>query len=670
MSAARWWTSCWRLGTRSAAWTCCCTARRTWPRTSSRSGVELDRGDVRDADARRRALDGADAVVHLAAIVGDPGLRARSGALQRGQRGGQPRRWWPTPEPRRGAPRVRLHLLQLRPHGRSHRADRRDRRAAPGVALRRAEGGRSRSALLESTRTACPPPACASPPSTASGQRMRFDLTVNEFTRDLWADRKLEVFGEASGARTSTCATRRARWRGARGSPREQVAGEVFNAGHSDENYRKLDLVEIITGQLGRGDVSYVTATRTRATTRSPSRRSGPSSASSRCSAFPTASRRSSGRSRSSASATRSTPATGTRLMADARLIPLFDVQLERAPHRRPWRPRCARAGSPWARAPQDFERGLRRAPRRASTRSRCPAAPRRCTSPTWRPASAPGDEVIVPADHLRGDRRGRATAGPTPVFADVMGPHDLGSTPRTSRAASPPAPRRSARSITVATRPIWTRCASSARSTGMALIEDAAHSPSATPLGDAASSAPTAWRAASASSPTRSSPAARAACWPPTTTGWPTGAQPALARDDLRHLGPPPRPLARLRRGRARLQLPHGRAARGPADGAAGRARGRHRARRRLVHRYRAMLADVEGVTVPYEDDEVDVSSCYVMPVMVDDDELRDPLRQLMLERAPRADQRALPGDPRVHRLRGIARASSRTASSSAARS
>ena len=25
---------------------------------------------------------------------------------------------------------------------------------------------------------------------------MRFDLTVNEFTRDLWADRDLEVFGE------------------------------------------------------------------------------------------------------------------------------------------------------------------------------------------------------------------------------------------------------------------------------------------------------------------------------------------------------------------------------------------------------------------------------------------------------------------------------------------
>ena len=77
---------------------------------------------------------------------------------------------------------------------------------------------------------------------------MRFDLTVNEFTRDLWADRDLEVFGEqfwrpyvhvrdaARGIRTVLDAP-------------VEVAGEVFNVGHSDENYRKLDLVEIISGE-------------------------------------------------------------------------------------------------------------------------------------------------------------------------------------------------------------------------------------------------------------------------------------------------------------------------------------------------------------------------------------------------------------------------------------
>ena len=56
--------------------------------------------------------------------------------------------------------------------------------------------------------------------------------------------------------------------------------------------------------------------------------------------------------------------------------------------------------------------------------------------------------------------------------------------------------------------------------------------------------------------------------------------------------------------------------------------------ARRRLVHRYRGLLRDEPGLTIPYGDDEVDTSSCYVMPVMVDEPELRDPLRELMLER------------------------------------
>ena len=38
------------------------------------------------------------------------------------------------------------------------------------------------------------------------GRRMRFDLTVNEFTRDLWTGRKL-------GGRSAGCATRRGRSR-------------------------------------------------------------------------------------------------------------------------------------------------------------------------------------------------------------------------------------------------------------------------------------------------------------------------------------------------------------------------------------------------------------------------------------------------------------------------
>ncbi|MCW3063430.1 MAG: nucleoside-diphosphate-sugar epimerase, partial [Solirubrobacterales bacterium] len=88
--------------------------------------------------------------------------------------------------------------------------------------------------------------------------RMRFDLTVNEFTRDLWADRELEVFGEQFWrpyihVRDAARAARTVLDAGV-----DRVGGDVFNAGRSGENYRKLDLVEEIRRKTDRGNVTFV----------------------------------------------------------------------------------------------------------------------------------------------------------------------------------------------------------------------------------------------------------------------------------------------------------------------------------------------------------------------------------------------------------------------------
>ena len=127
--------------------------------------------------------------------------------------------------------------------------------------------------------------------------RMRFDLTVNEFTRDLWSGRRLEVFGEqfwrpyvhvrdaARGVRTVLEA------------PVEPVAGEVFNVGDTAENYRKLDLVELIRRETDAATSPSCTAPRIRATTRSPSTRSPDGSATGSPARSPRASARSSPRS-------------------------------------------------------------------------------------------------------------------------------------------------------------------------------------------------------------------------------------------------------------------------------------------------------------------------------------------------------------------------------------
>jgi dTDP-4-amino-4,6-dideoxygalactose transaminase len=57
--------------------------------------------------------------------------------------------------------------------------------------------------------------------------------------------------------------------------------------------------------------------------------------------------------------------------------------------------------------------------------------------------------------------------------------------------------------------------------------------------------------------------------------------------------------------------------------------------ARRELTGLYRELLADLDGVTLPYGDEQVAASSCYVMPAMVEAGaERRDAVRTLLSER------------------------------------
>jgi nucleoside-diphosphate-sugar epimerase len=88
--------------------------------------------------------------------------------------------------------------------------------------------------------------------------RMRFDLTVNEFTRDLWDDRDLEVFGEGFWRPYIHVNDAARAIRTVLDADADVVGGEVFNAGHSNENYRKLDLVDVIRSHTPSGTVTYV----------------------------------------------------------------------------------------------------------------------------------------------------------------------------------------------------------------------------------------------------------------------------------------------------------------------------------------------------------------------------------------------------------------------------
>jgi nucleoside-diphosphate-sugar epimerase len=87
---------------------------------------------------------------------------------------------------------------------------------------------------------------------------MRFDLTVNEFTCDLALKNELLVFGEQfwrpyvhvrDAARAVVHALE---------ASAPVVRSQVYNVGDTAENYRKLDIVEILLKRFPAAQIEYV----------------------------------------------------------------------------------------------------------------------------------------------------------------------------------------------------------------------------------------------------------------------------------------------------------------------------------------------------------------------------------------------------------------------------
>lgn len=243
-----------------------------------------------------------------------------------------------------------------------------------------------------------------------------------------------------------------------------------------------------------------------------------------------------------------------------------------------------------------------------------------------------PGDEVIVPSFTMVATAAAVLHAGGKPVFADIVGTHEPLIDPKHVEALL------SSRTKAVvgvhfggygaAVDQLAELCAER----GMALIEDSAHAPMATRGGRNLGT----WGLASAFSffsnkvlsvgeggllATDDEDVAAFArsrrCHAMTAVTWDRH-QGGAEHYDVSGLGfnyriDEPRAallLSRLRRLNNEIEL-----------------------RRQLTHRYRRMLAEVPGLTVPFDDPEVATSSCYVMAVMLDDPERRGPLRIALRE-------------------------------------
>lgn len=221
-------------------------------------GFEFIRGDVRDPDLLGPALSGIDAVVHLAAVVGDPACaqdpdRARAvnlhgslGLIAAARRAGVARFVFASTCSNYGRMADPAHYVDegsdLRP-----------------VSLYAETKVAVEEALLASAATSR---MCVTPLRFATvfgvSPRMRFDLTVNEFTHDLIAFGRLTVFGEQFWRPyVHVCDVAEA-VAAVLSAPPGLVAGEVFNVGATGENYQKKTLVEMILPHAPGAVVDYV----------------------------------------------------------------------------------------------------------------------------------------------------------------------------------------------------------------------------------------------------------------------------------------------------------------------------------------------------------------------------------------------------------------------------
>ena len=220
------------------------------------SRFEFVRGDVRDADAVARALDGVGAVVHLAAIVGDPAcsrepdearevnLTATHNLLEAAERSGVGRFVFASTCSNYGKLNGSAYAteeFELRPVSLY---------AETKVAAELEILGRSRPDF----QTVCLRLATV----YGASSRMRFDLTVNEFTRDVVLGRPLVVYGEQFWRPYVHVRDAALAIADVLEADASLVAGEVFNVGDTGENYRKADLVEFLRERYPELQVEFV----------------------------------------------------------------------------------------------------------------------------------------------------------------------------------------------------------------------------------------------------------------------------------------------------------------------------------------------------------------------------------------------------------------------------
>lgn len=214
-------------------------------------------GDIRDRAASADALRDCDAVVHLAAIVGDPAcarepelaravnLESSLDLIEQSRKVGVQRFVFASTCSNYGKMKDPTSYVNE------------DSELSP-VSLYAETKVAVENFLLDSAASEwCPTPLRFATVFGVS-PRMRFDLTVNEFTVEMLTKKRLVVFGEQfwrpyvhvfDAARAIALVLN---------SSSAAVAGRVFNVGSTDQNLQKQQIVELIRPLAPDSNIEFI----------------------------------------------------------------------------------------------------------------------------------------------------------------------------------------------------------------------------------------------------------------------------------------------------------------------------------------------------------------------------------------------------------------------------
>lgn len=222
------------------------------------SNFEFQKGDILSERDLEQALVGVQAVVHLAAIVGDPAcaqqpelakrvnLEGTRGLYLRADSVGVERFVFASTCSNYGKMAGSTEYVQE------------DSPLAPVSIYAETKIAAEEFLLKQDRRRTCQPTCLRFSTVYGLSPRVRFDLTVNEFTKELALGRALKIYGEqfwrpychvVDLARSVECVLK---------AKAETVGFDVFNVGDTKENYTKAMLVSELKKWAKDAEIDFV----------------------------------------------------------------------------------------------------------------------------------------------------------------------------------------------------------------------------------------------------------------------------------------------------------------------------------------------------------------------------------------------------------------------------